>query len=151
MNRQQVEELILERLKARGNGVVNRNALQALFGAFGAPGDALGRIFLGRNDALEAEQSRIMQEIILDLVCKIDDALTEARTLAREKGVEWTVIDGTIEAQGTNVDDVTGAHIETDAGPVELKPGTHIRATGSGAKQVTGLKVGGKGKREEKA
>ena len=150
MKREQVEQKILEELERRSKRTVNRNAIRALMGAFGGPGDALGRIILGREDALGAERSQIAQGIMLDLLCKIDDALVKAEETASKQGLDWTVLAGTIEAHGMDVEDVTGARIEDSAGPVELKPGTRIRATGTRSKRVTGVQVGGNGRKEDK-
>jgi hypothetical protein len=74
MDREQVERNIEAELKKSKNRVVNRNALQALFGVYADPVGALGKVFLGRQDSLNAERARIAQDVILTLLCKIDDA-----------------------------------------------------------------------------
>ena len=45
-------------LAERKKDVLNRNALKALFVAFGNQGEALGQVFLGRGDAREADRQR---------------------------------------------------------------------------------------------
>ena len=67
MDREQVGQAILDRLKKREKQVVNRNALAALLSVLKL--DSLGKIFLGRKDALESEKLRIEQEMVLDLLC----------------------------------------------------------------------------------
>ena len=141
LNREQVEQAILDRLKEREKQVVNRNALDALLSVLKL--DSLSKIFLGRKDALEAEKLRIGQEIVLTLLCQIDDAISGAKTDSSKQKIDWTIISGEIESHGVDVEEVTGMSIATDAGPTELKPGTHIRASGIRSRRVIGLDVGG--------
>ncbi len=63
LDKKQVEQAIRDKLREREKQVVNRNALAALLGALKL--DALGKIFLGRKDALETEKLHIQQEIVL--------------------------------------------------------------------------------------
>jgi hypothetical protein len=149
MEREQVERKIEAELKKSKNRVVNRNALQALFGAYADPVSALGKIFLGRQDALDAERARIAQDIVLALLCKIDDVLTNAYTQANQAGLAWTIVSGRIEVHGEQTTNVVGVEISESAGPVELKPGTHISANAKGANTVVGLKVGNQSKKKE--
>ena len=72
-----IERKIDEQLQAQSKKIVNRNALNALFAAFGDKSAALGQIFLGRHDALIDEHHKIEQTAILNLLCKIDNAITE--------------------------------------------------------------------------
>lgn len=57
--------------------------------------------------------------------------------------IGWTVVNGKIEAYGEDAEEVTGMDISSDAGPVELKPGTHIKASGKNVGNITGLRIGG--------
>jgi len=144
MDREEVEEAILEKLEKRKSTVLNRNALKALFACFSNPLGSLGQLFIGRVEAVDAERVRIEQEIILDLLCRIDDALAEAALAAQKKlPVQQCIVCGEIEAYGEGVEEITGASIGKDAGQVEFKPGTRIRASGKDAKRITGLKIGG--------
>ena len=140
-DKRQIIAAIETELDARKKRVLNRNAFAALFSAVTDPLGALGRIFLGRDAALSAEQQRISQDIIIKLLCRIDDALTDLKAAADEKRIPRTIVDGLIEAHGEQVHEVTGAHIEE---PVEFKPGTHIRASGKAVDTVTGLHLGKK-------
>ena len=142
MDPEQIEQAIRDKLREREKQVVNRNALAALLSAFGL--GPLGKIFLGRKDALETEKLHIQQEIVLDLLCRIDDAISNARAEASRQGIDWSIISGEIEAHGVDVEEVTGARIASNAGLTELKPGTHIRASGKRARRVTGLDIGGR-------
>jgi len=140
---EELKEVIQQKLKESHDRVVNKNAFKALLGAFTNPIDSLGKIFLGRQDALDEEQSKITQDIILDMLCQIHDALNQAETKAGEHNLNWSLISGEIEVEGNNTENVTGVHIAEGAGPVEFKPGTHIKASANGAKNLTGLKIGG--------
>ena len=142
MNREEIEKAIEHSLAERKKHVVNHNALNALFGVFGSPTGSLGKIFLGKEDALATEKLRIQQNVILDLLCQIDDAISQAREEASKRGVDWIVISGEIEAYGVDAEEVTGARITPDAGLTEIKPGTHIKASGTRVRRVTGLEVG---------
>ncbi len=143
MNREEVEEAILDALRKRKRKVITRNALKALFGCVKDPIGSLGQLFIGSQDAIDTERVRIEQEIILDLVCKIDEALAQAALTAQKKlPVQQCVVCGEIEAFGRGVDEITGVSIGEDAGQVELKPGTRIRASGENAKRITGLEIG---------
>jgi len=138
MKKEQIENAINKELEKRGKKVVNLNALSALLGAFNDPVGSLGKIFIGRIDALETEESRIKTDIMLDLLCDIDKAISKAANNASKHGLERTIISGTIAAYGKDVEEVTGVKITTTA---ELKPGTHIKASGERVKKVTGLDV----------
>lgn len=142
MNRKEIENAIENELAEREKHVVNRNALDALFSVFPSPMSSLGKIFLGRKDALKAEKLRIQQNFMLDLLCKIDEAISSTKDKALEQREIWNIISGEIEAHGYGVEEVTGAFIASDAEPTELKPGTHIKASGTRAKRVTGLQIG---------
>jgi len=147
MDKEEVEKAIQDKLERRKRKVLTRNAMKALFVCFKDPIGSLGQLFVGRQDAVDAERVRIEQEIILDLVCRIDDALAQAASTAQEKlSVQRCLVCGEIEAYGEGVEEITGVSIKEDAGQVELKPGTRIRASGKDAKRITGLKIGGSGK-----
>ena len=140
MNHTDLQRAIEEQLASRQRRVLNRNAFSALFGAFSDPLGALGKIFFGRNDALELERQRIAQDAILELVCRIDDAITSVAAAARDKGI---TIGGLIETTTSGAARVVGVDISSDAGSVTLQPGTHIRTIATGSESVTGLKIGG--------
>lgn len=121
---------------------MNRNALKALFVILPKPFEALGQLFLGRGEARAEERDRVQQDIILDLVCEIDEAITNAAEAEKELGPERVLICGEIEAFGEDAGEVTGVSVSSDAGPVEFKPGTSIRASGKRVNRITGLEVG---------
>jgi len=143
MNRQDVERAIDEQLASRSKKVVNRNAISALFGAYADPVGALGKVFLGRSDAIEAERQRITQGLIVDLLCNIDAAISQA---ARESSKQGVSIDGLIETTVQSADSVVGVHIAEGMSNVTLRSGTHIRTVVGSSTNVTGLQVGGKPK-----
>lgn len=134
-------------LTKQNKRVVNKNAIDALFLVFPGPIQALGKIFLGHGEAIEKEKQRITIETILQLLLKIDAAISENN--GKTDGIDWKIVGGNIEAYGENVREVTGMDISSDAGPVELKPGTHIKASGKNVERITGLKIGGKSFNEE--
>lgn len=139
MSLEDVQKEIEQQLKKTESRVLNRNAFSALFGAFTDPAGALGKIFLGRSDALDQEKQRIAQEIILKMLCKIDDAISGMESSARNAGV-MNVVSGTIEVHAKNSDSAIGVHI-TGSRATELKPGTHIKTTSSNVRSTTGLKI----------
>jgi hypothetical protein len=143
-NSEQIEAAIEAALAQRKKSVLNRNALRALFVAFGNQGEALGQVFLGREDALEAERHRLQQERILELLVKIDAAIAQTASDLREIAGSTVLVQGLIEVVGEGTENVIGVHIAADAGPVEFQPGTHIRARAADAVNLTGLRVGGR-------
>lgn len=145
MNRQDIERAIDEQLASRSTKILNRNAIAALFGAYADPVGALGKIFLGRGDAIEAERQRIAQSVIIDLLCKIDAAISQAASESSKQGIS---IGGLIETTVQSADSVVGVHIAEGMSNVALRPGTHIRTVVTSATNVTGLQVGGKPKGE---
>lgn len=143
MDREEVEKAILDALKKRKRKVLTRNALKALFGCVKDPIGSLGQLFIGSRDAIDTERVRIEQGIILDLACKIDDALAQAALAAQEKlSAQRCVVCGEIEAYGQGVDEITGVSIGKNAGKVEFRPGTRIKASGKDAGRITGLEIG---------
>jgi hypothetical protein len=178
MSENDIREEIESELKKREKHVVNRNAIDALGSCF-APIKALRQVFCGRGDAIDEERQRITIEAILQLLIKIDDAISD--NSGRTEGIDWDnvghvlnnvtckkcksyfgmivgvggiekcpncavtwkIVRGEIEAYGENTKEVTGTDISSDAGPVELKPGTHIKASGKNVGRITGLRIGG--------
>jgi hypothetical protein len=108
---------------------------------FPAPIQALRKVFSGCDEALEGEKQKIIIETILQLLIKIDNAISNND--GKADGIDWKVVGGDIEAYGENAREVTGMDISSDAGPVELKPGTHIKASGKNVGKITGLKIWG--------
>jgi len=132
-----IERAIEARLAARKKSVVNRNAMSALFGAFSDPVGALGKIFLGREDALDAEKQKIVQELTLDLLCKFDEAISHSKS-------EGISLAGLIETKAQDVESVIGVHVSDGSGPVIFQAGTHIKTEVTGAKRTVGVQIGGK-------
>ena len=145
LKKQEIEGAINEQLALRKKSVLNRNAIGALFGAFSDPIGALGKIFIGRNDAIDAEKQRISQDVMIELLCKIDDAISKAAQVSDGQGI---TINGLIETNAHGAESVVGVHIEENSGAVNLQPGTHIRTTATASRNVTGLQIGGKLTRE---
>ena len=140
MNMVDIQAAIEARLKDRKKSVLNRNAIGALFGAFSDPVGALGKVFLGRDDAIDREKQRIAQDIILELLCKIDELLSQANATSERQGIK---LGGLIETIAHVGESVTGLNIGADSGPVTLQPGTHVRTVATVVRHVTGLKIGG--------
>lgn len=137
---QEVQHAIEQKLAERSKKLVNRNALSALFGAYSDPLGSLGKIFLGRQDVIDAERDRLTQEAILSLLCNIDHAISEAGREMAEKGI---TLDGLIEVSADKADSVVGLDIASSATNVRLKPGTQIKAHAGEAGSVTGVRIGG--------
>jgi hypothetical protein len=140
MNKEDVEAAIAAQLQERKKAVLNRNAVRALFSTFSDPIAALGQVFVGRSDALDQERQRIAQDVILDLLCKIDDAISQAGVESNRKGV---TLAGLIETVAHSGESVVGLSIASDSGPVTLQPGTHVRTSATGVRSVTGVQIGG--------
>ena len=140
MNKQAIEEAISEQLVLRKKNVLNRNAISALFGAFSDPIGAIGKVFVGRDDAINAEKQRIAQDVMIELLCKIDDAISQAAQVSAVQGV---TINGLIETSAHGAESVVGVHIAENSGAVTLQPGTHIRTSATSSRSVTGLQIGG--------
>ncbi|WP_122687586.1 hypothetical protein [Pseudomonas viridiflava] len=140
MDREQLEANISEDLKLVKGRAVNKNALAALFGAFGGPTAAvasLGKIFFGRDAAIDQAQHKIERGYILDLLCSIDEALTQLKTSAEKSGVK---IDGLIDTFAEDSGSVIGVDI---GGPqrVDFAPGARIRTEAKNSTSVTGLRI----------
>lgn len=139
MNMNDVVAAIEARLSERTNSVLNRNAIGALFGAFSDPVSALGKVFLGRGDAMDQEKQRVAQDVILELLCKIDDSLSLANAKFEQQGIK---LGGLIETIAHGGESLTGLSIGANSGPVTLQPGTHVRTVATGVRNVTGVKIG---------
>ncbi len=140
MDQHDIERAIEERLSARKKKALNRNAIGALFGAFADPVGSLGKIFLGRDDAIGVERQRIAQDVMIDLLCKIDGAIAHAVEAAARQG---TSIGGLIETTVHSADSVVGVQVSENMSNITLQPGTHIRTVVTSANNVTGLQIGG--------
>ena len=142
-----IQRVIESELSKRNKRVVNRNAIDALFLVFPGPIQALKKVLFGRGEAIEKERQKITIETILQLLLQIDRAISNND--GKTDGIDWKVVGGNIEAYGVNAREVTGMDISSDAGPVELRPGTHIKASGKNVGRITGLRIGGKPSDEE--
>lgn len=142
-----IQRVIESELSKRNKRVVNRNALDALFSVFPEPIQGLKKVLVGRGEAIEKERQKITIETILKLLLQIDRAISNND--GKTDGIDWKVVGGNIEAYGVNAREVTGMDISYDAGPVELRPGTHIKASGKNVGRITGLRIGGKPSDEE--
>jgi hypothetical protein len=140
MDKNEVEKAIEARLSERKKKVLNRNAIGALFGAFSDPVGALGQVFLGRGDEIDNEKQRIAQDVILELLCKIDDSLSQANAHCEQQGIK---LSGLIETIAHDGESLTGLDIGAGSGPVTFQPGTHVRTVSTGVRNVTGVKIGG--------
>jgi hypothetical protein len=143
MTKDELRGAIEAALEERKTKIVNRNALRALFGAFGDQVDALGQLFLGRSDAIDAERHKLEQQAILGLVCRIDEALSETVATLRRDSPSSVLVQGFIDTVAINAGAVTGVNISTRSGPVEFKSGTHIRTIGNNVDKLTGLRIAG--------
>ena len=70
--------------------------------------------------------------------------LSAGKALAAQEKLpaQRCVVCGDIEAYGQGVNEITGVSIGKDAGRVEFKPGTRIKASGKDAGRITGLEIG---------
>ena len=104
--------------------------------------DGVGKIFLGGKDVLDTEKYRIQQELILDILCKIEESLGNTKGNVKTQSDIINIVSGEIEAHGYAADEVIGVLVTSDAGTTEFKPGTHIKVTGKGSRKVIGLQIG---------
>ncbi len=144
MGQHKLETTITEELQRNSARVLNKNALSALFGAFGGPAAAissLGKIFLGRDDALDAERHRIERRCIIELLCSIDDALKQSYAKAEAIGVS---LDGLIETTVKDADQVVGVDILANQ-RVDFAPGTRITTNAQNVREAVGLRIGSQG------
>ena len=143
MEKTDLEKIIHSRLQERGKKALNKNALNALFSCLSShPLESLSKLFLLRKDVVENEKHKVQQDIILDLLCDIDNAIQKAFN----KGINTdnqTKICGEIITIGENTKDVTGVHIKQGSGLTKINPGTQIKTKGRNVGNVTGIKIGG--------
>jgi hypothetical protein len=137
---EKIRNEIENQLKSQEKEIRNRNAFNALFAAFGSAPGALGKIFLGAEDAVDNNQHQIEQNAILKLLCEIDESITCAMNNIKDNNPRSPlVIDGLIQTYGTNTNNITGVDIANKN--VEFKPGTYIQTTGKNCGNMTGLKI----------
>ena len=141
MIREDIREIMNNELEKRKKKVRNKKAIDALLSLSPRPVQALCKMAFGRDDAMEDEKQKILIEKILEILLEIDDAI--AKDGGNVEKIDWTVVEAKIEAHGENSDKVTGMDISSDAGPVELKAGTHIKVSGRNVRNITGLHIGG--------
>lgn len=147
MKREAIEEAIESDLKKAGKTLRYKSALKAVF-AILPRSEFFHQVFLGHGEAKDAERHSLEQSAIIGLLCTIDDAIAEMSEKLRAADTPAVVLDGLIETNAANAETVTGVKVDSDAGPVEFRSGTHILTTGTGTRSVTGVQIGGK--REER-
>ena len=148
MNKEDIQNILDIELKKREKDVRNKNAFDALLSASSGPVQALWKMTFGRNKAMEDEKQKILIEKILDILLEIDEAISKNN--GNIEKIDWTIIEAKIEAYGEDSEKVIGLNISSDAGPVELKAGTHIKVSGKNVGNITGLQIGGNRPEEEK-
>jgi len=150
MDKRELENRIQNLVKQRRGKVVALHTIKAMFGIFPNPVGTLGSLFFGVKEAIDQEKHQIEQDIILDLLCKIDENISEAMSKAKENLPKKSLIVlGDIVAYGKDANSVTGVSISDNSGPVELKPGTKIIASGEKVRNITGLKIGSNKNKED--
>ena len=145
--RLQIKEELVKRIedeiKQRRGRVVTLNTIRALLGITTDPIGTIGNLFFGAKEAVDRDKHQIEQDIIIDLLCKIDDDISEAARKANEVLPKTSLIVlGEIIAHGKDTESVTGVDVSSDSGPVEFKSGTKITARGERVRNVTALKIG---------
>lgn len=146
MTLEDIRSEIEERLGPAKRKALNRNALNALFGAFTDPIGSLGTLFLRREDAVDDERHKIESQMVLELLCRMSDAINNLEQGLRSEAPKSVILQGLIETNASNGDRVVGVDIDSDAGTVEFTPGTRISTKANNVKDVTGLRIGGEGK-----
>ena len=86
MNEDEIRGKIESELKKREKHIVNSNAIDALCSLF-APFKALRQLFYGRGDAIDENRNRITLDKILQLLIKIDDAISI--NSGKTEGIDW--------------------------------------------------------------
>lgn len=97
--------------------------------------------FMAPDEAKAKAKHEIQQDLILETLARVSEALKTGQSLARAEAVPWLSIAGTIVANGVDVDRVTGLDIGESPGPVVIEPQTKITARGKRAGSVTGMSV----------
>lgn len=144
MDKSELKKKIDELMKERRGRVLDGNAFEALLSGLMNPLEGLYKLFVDRDKAIDDERQKIEQDLILELICKIEDSISELKSKVKDNfSGKSTIIWGEIEAYGENVDKVIGSHVTNGSGLVEFKPGSKIKASGKNARNVTGLQIGG--------
>jgi len=145
MNKDQAIEKVSKLLAERKNKVIGKNIVSAALSLFSNPADAVEKLFFGVEAETSDEKLKLQQDLILELVCQIDDSLSkmESQFKSKYKDEPSILIDGLIEVNSKNSESTTGIHIKSNSGQVEFKPGTKISVKSENNKgDTTGLKIG---------
>lgn len=149
---EELQNRIQKRLRQDYGKAVSPQVLRGFLNLFPQPLGVLADVFVNVTDTPKREKHRIQQDIILELLCKIEaeirkalENLSKSTTAPVRDPLVIALCD--IVAHGEDVESVVGAIIRPDAGPVELKQ-TRIEADGLRAGKVVALEVGSR-KNEE--
>lgn len=129
----------------RKKRVIGKNIVSAALSLFTNPADAVEKLFFGVEAETSDEKLKLQQDLILELVCQIDDSLyrMQSQFNSKYKDEPSILIDGLIEVDSKNSENTTGIHIKSNSGQVEFKPGTKISVKSENNKgDTTGLKIG---------
>jgi len=144
MNKEEAENYISEQVKEKKGKVVGKNVVSAALSLFTNPGNSVEKLFFGVESDLSDEKLKVEQELMLDLVCNIAESLEslKAKIIENADDNKSIILNGIIEVEAKNSEDVTGVHIKESSKQVEFKPGTKISVKSDGASNTTGLKIG---------
>ena len=139
------EDVLLDEVQRRLEETKGKTIAKALIGPVvgaltGSPRGVVDA-FMAPSEAKAKAKHEIQQDLILETLARVADAVEAGRSLARAEAVPWLSIAGTIKADGVDVDEVTGLDIGESSGPVVLEPQTKITARGERARSVTGMSV----------
>ena len=131
----QIQDIIQERKKK----IVVKSVIKTISKLLNFP---IYDIFFGTEDDIEKEKHNVEQEITMDLLCDIQDAISKANKKVLKLPERSISLFGNLTVIGKQADSVTGVEITNSAKNVEFKPGTNIQVKGNNVRKIIGIKIG---------
>lgn len=139
MKRKDYEKQIQDIIQERKKKIVVKSVIKIVSKFLKLP---IYDIFFGTEDNIEKEKHKEEQEIIIDLLCDMQDAISKANKKIIKSPKYSVSLLGKLKVIGKQADSITGVEIRDSAKNVEFKPGTNIQVKGDNVRKITGIKIG---------
>jgi hypothetical protein len=140
-SQEDLSDEVQRRLKETRGKTISKALIGPVVSALTGSARGIVDAFMAPAQAMAAAKHQVQQDLILETLARVADAVEEGQSVARSNALPWVSIAGSIEAEGVDVGQVTGLEISPDSGAVALDPQTRIVARGERAQSVTGVSV----------
>jgi len=136
------QETIEGELARRGSSIRNKAAFGALVAIIPVVGEGLNRSLTAGDEAIAAERLKLPMDLVIELLSRIDQAISDVGELATSRGATMVEVGGTIRVEVANAETAIGMQIQDGAPSVTFQQGTVIDVKATNVDTAAGLVIG---------